>query len=155
MGRKRLTSEQQIAGFWRRVDGGDFETCWLWTGPGDRYGACSYQGGTVSTHRFAYELMVGEIPEGLQLDHLCRNTKCVNPWHLEPVTSSVNLKRSSLGQVNKARGAAQTHCVNSHEFAGKNLYVTPSGRRSCRQCDRDRGAKYRDRKRTQVYRRTA
>ena len=146
MGRRKLTREQQVAGFWRRVEGGDYQTCWEWTGSNNgKYGTyCIYEGMWLA-HRFAYELMVAEIPGGLQIDHLCRNTICVNPWHLEPVTSSVNLKRSSLGQVNKARGAALTHCVNGHERIGT---------RPCRQCDRDRGAKYRDRKRSQVYRRT-
>lgn len=146
MGRPRLTREQQVAGFWRRVEGGDYQECWTWIGSNNgKYGVYAIRQGMWLAHRFAYDLMRAEIPEGLQLDHLCRNTICVNPWHLEPVTASVNLKRSTLGQVNKARGAALTHCTNGHERTDENIYVGPSGSRFCRQCDRDRGAKYRAR----------
>lgn len=70
--------------------------CWLWTGTvlGSGYGQFRVGMGHVRAHRFAYELLVGPIPEALTLDHLCRVTSCVNPLHLEPVTASENIKRA-------------------------------------------------------------
>ncbi|WP_415925441.1 HNH endonuclease [Streptomyces sp. ME19-01-6] len=76
-------------------------------------------------YRVSYGLMVGEIPEALQLDHLCRNTGCVNPYHLEPVTAAVN----------KARAAeAKTHCPSGHPYTEENTYRSPKGARVCRTC---------------------
>ena len=82
--------------FWNKVDKKE-DGCWEWTasvrGYGNLYGQFRLGKRTVSAHRFAYELVVGEIPEGMVLDHLCRNTKCVNPSHLEPVLQRVNCQR--------------------------------------------------------------
>jgi hypothetical protein len=84
--------------FWIKVDAdGD---CWVWRGAVDRYG---YGKATINhvrhiAHRVAYELMVGPIPEGLTLDHLCRNTLCVNPDHLDPVTNRVNIQRAAVAR---------------------------------------------------------
>lgn len=81
------------------------DACWLWTGKMDgkrQYGAFRYKrDGAVHykiAHRLAYELLIGPIPEGLVIDHLCRNGRCVNPDHLEPVTNRVNLRRGRTGQ---------------------------------------------------------
>lgn len=70
--------------------------CWLWTGAiqSGGYGEIRHLGRTRLAHRVSYEVHVGPIPIGLQLDHLCRNTRCVNPTHLEPVTQSVNVRRA-------------------------------------------------------------
>ena len=72
-----------------------FDECWIWTGPknGSGYGIFSYRGRNQSAHRVAYRLLVGEIPDGLQLDHLCRKRSCINPAHLEPVTRLENVRR--------------------------------------------------------------
>lgn len=88
-------------------------------------------------HRVAYEQARGPIPEGLELDHLCRNRACVNPDHLEPVTHRENLLRADTFA---ARHAAQTHCVNGHEFTPDNTYIRtrPEGGRECRACRKAR-----------------
>lgn len=82
--------------FWANVSGGDFTECWIWTGPRTPSGYGQYWTGTrnVGAHRWAYEDMVDLVPRPLQLDHLCSDRSCVNPWHLEPVTASENMKRA-------------------------------------------------------------
>lgn len=86
-------------------------------------------------HRLVYETLCGPIPGGLQLDHLCRNRGCCNPWHLEPVPSRVNTLR---GETLQAKNAAKTHCLRGHALAGENLIVRPDGTRNCRECRRER-----------------
>ncbi|WP_331756166.1 HNH endonuclease (plasmid) [Streptomyces sp. NBC_01590] len=99
--------------------------CWLWTGymRPDGYGKARGR----QAHRVVYELLVGPIGEGLELDHLCRRVACVNPVHLEPVTRLENMRR---------RYALVTHCKSGHEFTPENTYVMPDGHRSCRTCRR-------------------
>lgn len=133
----RGTPEQR---FWDKVWLGD--GCWLWTGKlrtgaspghGKEVGYGQFYNGhrTVGPHRFAYELMVGPIPEGLVIDHLCRERACVNPDHLEAVTTQENILR---GLAPTAENASKTHCVRGHELSGDNLYVPPKGGRYCRTC---------------------
>lgn len=98
-------------------------------------------GRTVFVHRFAYELLRGPIPAGLTIDHLCRNTACCNPEHLEPVEGPENTKRGTAGQWLSAK----THCPQGHEYTSENTYVW-SGRRHCRECRRIGGRQY-DKKR--------
>lgn len=83
--------------FWRKVQGGDVLTCWNWQGSRDRKGYGRFgitARETRFAHRWAYQQLIGEIPDGLVLDHLCRNPSCVNPWHLQPVTIAVNVQRA-------------------------------------------------------------
>lgn len=77
-------------------------------------------------HRVAYELLIGPIPDGLQIDHLCRNTSCVNVDHLEPVTPAENKRR-----------AKRERCPKGHGYTGENTYVAKDGSRSCRTCHRE------------------
>lgn len=70
--------------------------CWVWQGtPSGDYGMTTHQGGQIRVHRLAYTLAVGPVPEGLEIDHMCRNTKCWNPEHLEPVTTAENNRRAA------------------------------------------------------------
>ncbi len=96
----------------------------------------------IAAHRFAYLLVVGPIPDGLELDHLCRNRWCCNPTHVEPVTRRENMRRSPLRGAGAAARAeqqkAKTHCPQSHPYSGDNLYLTPRGYRRCRVCNRER-----------------
>jgi hypothetical protein len=82
-------------------------------------------------HRLVYEELVGPIPEGMELDHLCRNTSCVNPAHLEPVPHRVNVLR---GVGPTAENAVKTECVNGHPLTGRNLCIRKEGGRKCRTC---------------------
>lgn len=132
--------------FWAKVNRKGPDDCWLWTGAHRSdlgYGHMNWRGGHRAAHRIAYELMVGEIPEGLVLDHLCRTPACVNPKHLEPVTQRVNV--IVRGQGPFARRAAQTHCLRGHEFTPENTYIHKSrGVRICRECHRVRNRKQKD-----------
>ncbi len=109
--------------------------CWEWTAASSHlgYGAVYHNGRQQGAHRAVYELLVGEIPNGLELDHLCRNPKCVNPEHLEPVTHRENIRRGSGPFQDRAR---QTHCKHGHPFDQENTRIRPNGTRKCRECER-------------------
>ena len=115
--------------------------CWMWTGArtqGKRrpsYGVVKLPTGRTGAHRAVYAEVMGPIPKGLELDHLCRVPLCVNPAHLEPVTHRENILR---GKTVPARNAAKTHCPQGHEYTPENTYVNPiEGYRQCRTCIRE------------------
>src|SRR5690606_27636904 len=87
----------------------------------------------LRAHVASYELHVGPVPDGLVLDHLCRNRACINPSHMEPVPNRVNVLR---GEGPTAVNARKTHCVNGHEFSAENTHIRPTGWRECKTCKR-------------------
>jgi hypothetical protein len=123
----------------------DWDTgCWNWSGSLRKgYGRIRIGDRRPPSHIAVYELLVGPIPEGLQIDHLCRNRACCNPAHLEPVTQRTNVLR---GEAPTAVNAHKTHCVNGHEYDLINTYFRPSGGRDCRACQRHAQRAYQDRK---------
>ena len=120
---------------WSRVERGSGDECWSWLGSQNSrgYGQIMAHGHMTGVHRVAYELAVGPIPEGLQIDHLCRNPLCVNPAHLEPVTQRENMLR---GVSPGARAVRDNVCKRGHPFDLLNTYVDPKGWRRCRECHR-------------------
>lgn len=120
--------------YWKFIDKGDNDfSCWIWTGgvAGGGYGRFWVGDHYVQAHRYSYESIRGVIPTGLQLDHLCRNRRCVNPNHLEAVTAKVNLLRGIGPTGTKSR---LTHCKRGHPFNKKNTYIKKNGTRYCRAC---------------------
>jgi hypothetical protein len=119
------------------------DDCWEWTAGRDKNGYGQFRsddGVTTKAHRLLWELLVGSIPEGLELDHLCRNPSCVNPAHLEPVTHAENVARGQAG----AHHARKTHCPRGHEYSETNTYVRPDrlNRRECIICRSDAARRY-------------
>lgn len=146
--RGRLARRPIEERFWEKVnkDGPvssfrpDLGPCWLWMGAHRKRGDGNLQLGlrsngtraSVFSHIFAYTLLRGPVPEGLELDHLCRLPQCVNPDHLEPVTHRENVRRG-LG------GVLKTHCPSGHTYDTENTYYrTVNGYRICRACRRER-----------------
>lgn len=126
--------------FWAKVE--KTNECWLWTarkndaGYGDFWLSKAKE--HYRAHIMSYELLVGPVPEGLELDHLCRVRHCVNPTHLEAVTHKVNCLR---GDSPLAHHARKTHCPQGHEYTEENTRMvdTHTGKgRQCRTCHRDR-----------------
>lgn len=114
--------------------------CWIWTSPWRRTGYGYLQINRKNgkkkllAHRVSYELYRGTIPNGMTVDHLCRTRCCVNPSHMEIVTSKENTLR---GNNPAAQNARKTHCLLGHLLSGENLYTFPrSGYRQCRECTR-------------------
>ena len=117
-----------VAKWIERFDSG----CWLWRGKlkASGYGLAHFRRWPRIAHRCVYQILVGEIPAGLELDHLCRVRNCVNPAHLEPVTRKENARRGNVGKLERER----THCPQGHAYAGENLVVRSNGHRDCREC---------------------
>lgn len=124
--------------FWRYVTKGEPDECWLWRGGRMKgYGSFFLEvdgGRTSGAHRASHILFIGPIPEGYEVDHLCKVTLCVNPRHLEAVTRDENRRRSD---AISERNRAKTHCPAGHAYDEANTHFekVPSGLgRRCRKC---------------------
>lgn len=132
---KRGATRPLTERFWEKVDKEGPGGCWLWIGArlDLGYGVFWVDGATVRAHRYSYELAEGPIPDGLVLDHLCRNPPCVNPAHLEPVQQRENIMRG-IGFA--PENAAKTHCKYGHPLTEENVYRRSNGGRLCKVCQR-------------------
>lgn len=119
--------------FWSKVE--KTESCWLWLGYkiNSGYGKFVYKGENMLSHRLSYQLHKGKIPQGLEIDHLCRVKHCVNPDHLEAVTRKENQIRG-MGFISIE--SKKTHCPQGHPYSGDNLFIDYKGGRRCRKCSR-------------------
>jgi hypothetical protein len=136
---KRFPMPRNLADrWWLRVDKTGPDGCWQWIGAkwARGYGIFTLPGTQqrIAAHRWGYEHLVGPIPDGLELDHLCRNRQCVNPEHLEPVTHLENVRRGLVRQ-NGQHERDKTHCPQKHPYDERNTKVTDRGHRKCRACD--------------------
>jgi hypothetical protein len=130
-----MTAVAYAPRFWAKVDRRSPAECWQWQANAspNGYGRFYRDGRQHGAHRVAYELNVGPIPEGLTIDHLCKNTRCVNPNHLEAVPAAVNMLR---GDSPCARNARKTHCKHGHEFTPENTRLSSRGR-ACLTCEKE------------------
>lgn len=132
-----------MARVWQKIRrNGD---CWEWTAAkSNGYGILTVDKVGRYAHRFMYEQLVGTIPDGLQIDHLCRNRACCNPDHLEPVTPAENTRRAG-------GNGAITHCPKGHPYDADNTYRWTDSkgytRRHCRECNRRRVSDWQERRR--------
>jgi hypothetical protein len=131
--------------YWRKVSKVP-EGCWIWTGSLNvrtGYPQVKFQGRVRGAHRVAYELAVGPIPEGLEIDHLCRRPACVRPDHLEPVSRAETLARSQSGVGQALRTGC---CKRGHKLTPENTRIRRNGSRVCIPCARERNRRLRQTK---------
>lgn len=122
--------------FFSRVERSSDDACWLWTGGTDSggYGVARAGKTNVKAHRYAWTLANGPIPDDLVILHSCDNPLCVNVRHLSAGSQAENMR--DMAQKGRAANSKKSHCPKGHPFDQSNTYVTPDGRRSCRECNR-------------------
>ena len=119
------------------------QECWPWLAHHSPkgYGYFNFEGKNIQSHRISYMLFIGPLPEGKEVDHLCRNRICQNPWHLQAVTHIVNLHRrigSRKGTHNRLKRPLKAFCLKGHPFDESNTYIDKYGHRQCKMCKRER-----------------
>ncbi len=127
-----MRGEPEWVRFWQKVRFTD--TCWEWVAANTGSGHGVFRKSTtekVLAHRWAYENLVGPIPEGLTIDHLCRNRSCVLVDHLEPVSFKENVRRGMSPAVVTSRTGV---CQRGHAMVGRNVIERIDGGRQCREC---------------------
>lgn len=131
MSRSGVTPTPAFRRLWKRFVVSD-NGCWEVSGSRDGYGYGRINDGgrPRNTHIVLWEALYGPVPEGMELDHLCRNPACLRPDHLEPVTHLENVRRGDCGRHNTVK----THCPGGHEYSPENTYIDPKGSRVCRAC---------------------
>ena len=130
-------TEIELIRFFKKIT--KTSSCWIWVGSRNHliggYGIFWINHKRIYAHRASYLHFKGEIEQGKELDHLCRNRPCVNPDHLEAVTRSVNTLRGLVPILARQRGLAVTHCKNGHEYTEENTYRRKDrGTRDCKTC---------------------
>lgn len=150
---RRASSEFDMDWFKNQTTRGDPSGCWVWNRSLNKcgYGKVYFRGKVELAHRVLYIMTQGSIPDGLELDHLCRTRACVNPEHLEAVTHKENSRRATLGVFVANLQRSKTHCPKGHEYTVENtrIYVNKKGWRSrdCKKCDAEhKMKKYRAKK---------
>lgn len=125
--------------------------CYEWTrGKSNGYGRVGLSNGSrIYIHRYVWELANGKIPDGMEIDHRCRNRACCNVDHLRIVTHKVNSTENVVGAIWQLR-KAKTHCKRGHPFDEENTYATKNGGRHCRACARQRNRKLKNEKRKTI-----
>jgi len=120
-----FTKQIEIQNFERKIEFDLLTFCWNWTGHIIRkgYGYFHFDNKNGLAHRFAYKYWKGEIPKGLEIDHLCNNKKCVNPTHLEAVSHAENMRRAILPKGIYSSEGKKTHCPSGHEYNEKNTRI--------------------------------
>lgn len=143
--------------FWSKVKVADTHfyngtPCWEWTSnkTNDGYGRFHLNGKKELPHRVYYQDTKGKIPNGLELDHLCRNHACLNLEHLQAITHKENMKRGLTGFLSGLKNHLKTHCPHGHEYNEKNTYIQPSGSRMCRTCGKIKARQIRQRKKMEI-----
>jgi hypothetical protein len=129
--------KKEIERYWEKVEINNPNDCWLWIAGKNELGYGIFNPKAhvrYKAHKYLYELLHGIVPQGYELDHLCRVHNCVNPTHLEVVTHKENIRRAiglnDIGIVNRMK----THCPREHLYNTENTYISPKGKRICRLC---------------------
>lgn len=120
--------------------------CWEWTGPTTDKGYARISQSKTSWvlgHRLFFEIFRGKVPDGLDLDHLCRNRNCINPSHLEPVSRRENVMRGRSPFILAHHSGS---CVRGHQMTPDNTYISPKGQKHCKACRQMREKKRQDKR---------
>jgi Pyruvate/2-oxoacid:ferredoxin oxidoreductase delta subunit len=137
------TEEQRRDGFFKFVSPAPNTGCWFWLGNHSPAGYAMFtakKGRISGAHRYSYEIHKGPIPVGLEVDHICNMKGCVNPDHLQALTSRQNQMRTNSPIAQNSR---KTHCHKGHEFTPENTVKHSGGGRECRECRKAFKRKYR------------